>query len=116
MTLSTVCALRLRAISTVSFPGAGVWHVSWTDKDDSVGWQAYYHERNRLITALLHSPFDKGGRVLLESLFLDVKHTLSMQYYTRGWPPDGAGGFAAPAPSTCTPRSRQRLPVIRADG
>ena len=54
---------------TVSFPGAGVWHVSWTDKDDSVGWQAYYHERNRLITALLHSPFDKGGRVMLDSLF-----------------------------------------------
>ena len=68
---------------TVSFPGAGVWHVSWTDKDDSVGWQAYYHERNRLITALLHSPFDKGGRVMLDSLFLDVKHTLSMQYYTE---------------------------------
>ena len=68
---------------TVSFPGAGVWHVSWTDKDDSVGWQAYYHERNRLITALLHSPFDKGGRVMLDSLFLDVKHTLSMQFYTE---------------------------------
>lgn len=68
---------------TVSFPGAGVWHISWTDKDDSVGWQAYYHERNRLITALLHSPFDKGGRVMLDSLFLDVKHTLSMQYYTE---------------------------------
>ena len=46
----------------MSFPGAGVWHVSWTDKDDSIGWQAYYHERNRLITALLHLPFDKGGR------------------------------------------------------
>ncbi|QNV38501.1 glycosyltransferase [Rothia terrae] len=70
-------------IATVSFPGAGLWHVSWTDKDDSVGWQAYFHERNRLITALTHSPFEKGGSVMRESLFLDVKHALSMQYYTE---------------------------------
>ncbi len=70
-------------IPTVSFPGAGLWHVSWVDKDDSVGWQAYFHERNRLITALIHSPFEKGGSVMRESLFLDVKHALSMQYYTE---------------------------------
>lgn len=70
-------------IATVSFPGAALWHVSWQDKDDSVGWQAYFHERNRLITALIHSPFEKGGSVLRESLFLDVKHALSMQYYTE---------------------------------
>lgn len=70
-------------IATVSFPGAGLWHVSWVDKDDSVGWQAYFHERNRLITALIHSPFEKGGSVMRESLFLDVKHALSMQYYTE---------------------------------
>ncbi|MBM7050833.1 glycosyltransferase [Rothia sp. ZJ1223] len=70
-------------IATVSFPGAGLWHVSWVDKDDSVGWQAYFHERNRLITALIHSPFEKGGAVMRESLFLDVKHALSMQYYTE---------------------------------
>ncbi len=107
--------LRAKAagFATVSFPGAGVWHVSWTDKDDSVGWQAYYHERNRLITALLHSPFDKGGRVLLESLFLDVKHTLSMQYYTE------AGRLMAledllSGPDHLHPSLSQRLPVIRA--
>ena len=90
-----------------------MWQVSWTDKDDSVGWQAYYHERNRLITALLHSPFDKGGRVLLESLFLDVKHTLSMQYYTE------AGRLMAledllSGPDHLHPSLSQRLPVIRA--
>ena len=52
---------------TVSLPGAGVWHMSWVDKDDLVGWQAYFHERNRIITALLHSPYPRGGRVVRES-------------------------------------------------
>lgn len=68
---------------TVSLPGAAVWHVSWIDKDDLVGWQAFFHERNRLITALLHSPYERGGRVVPESQFLDVKHIISMQYYTE---------------------------------
>ena len=69
--------------STVSFPGAAVWHVSWIDKDDMVGWQAYFHERNRLVTTLIHSPYPKGGRVLRESVQADVKHLVSMQYFTE---------------------------------
>ncbi|MGQ4543510.1 glycosyltransferase [Dermabacteraceae bacterium P13088] len=68
---------------TVSFPGAGIWHVSWADKDDLVGWQAYFHERNRIITALLHCPYDRGGRLIKESNFMDIKHILCMQYYTE---------------------------------
>ncbi|WP_286959034.1 glycosyltransferase [Arsenicicoccus sp. UBA7492] len=68
---------------TVSLPGAAVWHVSWTDKDDSVDWQAYYHERNRLLVGLLHSPYDNGGRLLKELFFTDVKHTISSQYYAQ---------------------------------
>ncbi|GAB2547145.1 glycosyltransferase [Brachybacterium huguangmaarense] len=68
---------------TVSLPGAGVWHISWTDKDDLVGWQAYFHERNRIITALLHSPYERGGRVVRESQYMDVKHLISMQYFTE---------------------------------
>ena len=58
--------LRARAhgFPTVSLPGAAVWHVSWGDKDDLVGWQSYFHERNRLITALLYSLYERGGRVL----------------------------------------------------
>ncbi|KAA9395751.1 glycosyltransferase family 2 protein [Kocuria coralli] len=66
---------------TVSLPGAAVWHVSWMDKDDAVDWQAYFHERNRLIAALLHSPFPRGGRMIRESFNVDTKHTISMQYY-----------------------------------
>lgn len=67
---------------TVSLPGAAVWHISWVDKDDLVGWQAYFHERNRLITALLHSPFPKGGYTIRNSEMNDLKHLVAMQYYT----------------------------------
>ncbi|MCU1512153.1 MAG: glycosyltransferase family 2 protein [Arthrobacter sp.] len=74
---------REAGIATVSLPGAAVWHVSWMDKDDLVGWQAYFHERNRLITTLIHSPYPKGGRVLRESVQSDVKHLVSMQYFTE---------------------------------
>lgn len=66
---------------TVTLPGAAVWHVSWADKDDAVDWQAYFHERNRLIAALIHSPFRLGGRMLRESLTIQTKHLVSMQYY-----------------------------------
>lgn len=65
---------------TVSLPGAAVWHVPWTDKDDSVDWQAYFHARNRIVAALLHSPFRFGGRVVRESLAIQAKHLLGMQY------------------------------------
>lgn len=68
---------------TVSLPGAAVWHVSWIDKDDLVGWQAYFHIRNRIIAALLHSPYERGGRLLRESSYQDVKHLISMQYFTE---------------------------------
>ncbi|MEV7637509.1 glycosyltransferase [Pseudarthrobacter enclensis] len=68
---------------TVSLPGAALWHVSWIDKDDSLGWQAYFHERNRLISALIHSPFPRGGRLLRESFQNNVKHLISMQYFVQ---------------------------------
>ncbi|GGC87442.1 glycosyl transferase [Tersicoccus solisilvae] len=73
---------RKAGYPTVSLPGAAVWHVSWIDKDDLVGWQAYFHIRNRLISALIHSPYERGGRVLRESGYADIKHLISMQYYT----------------------------------
>jgi galactofuranosylgalactofuranosylrhamnosyl-N-acetylglucosaminyl-diphospho-decaprenol beta-1,5/1,6-galactofuranosyltransferase len=68
---------------TVSLPGAGLWHVSWEDKQDDIGWQAYFYARNRLVAALLHSPFAHGGRLLRESFQIDVKHLFSMQYYAE---------------------------------
>jgi len=67
---------------TVSFPGAAVWHVPWTDKNDGVDWQSYFHHRNRIIAALLHSPYERGGRMVRESLNHQVKHLASLQYST----------------------------------
>jgi galactofuranosylgalactofuranosylrhamnosyl-N-acetylglucosaminyl-diphospho-decaprenol beta-1,5/1,6-galactofuranosyltransferase len=69
-------------IPTVSLPGAAVWHVPWHDKDDTVDWQAYYHARNRIVAALLHSPYERGGNLVKESLFITAKHIVAMQYST----------------------------------
>jgi galactofuranosylgalactofuranosylrhamnosyl-N-acetylglucosaminyl-diphospho-decaprenol beta-1,5/1,6-galactofuranosyltransferase len=67
---------------TVTFPGAAVWHVPWTDKNDAVDWQAYFHHKNRFVAALLHSPYPKGGRLVRESLNHQIKHLVSLQYST----------------------------------
>jgi galactofuranosylgalactofuranosylrhamnosyl-N-acetylglucosaminyl-diphospho-decaprenol beta-1,5/1,6-galactofuranosyltransferase len=67
---------------TVSMPGVGVWHVPWTDKNDALDWQAYFHQRNRTVAALLHSPYALGGRMVQESFNHQVKHLLAMQYST----------------------------------
>ena len=48
-----------------------MWHVSWIDKDDLVGWQAYFHARNRFIAALIHSPYEFGGRMVRESHYAE---------------------------------------------
>ena len=65
---------------TVTMPGVAVWHVPWTEKDDTVDWQAYFHERNRLLSGLLHSPYDRGGKLIRESFETHAKHSVSMQY------------------------------------
>jgi galactofuranosylgalactofuranosylrhamnosyl-N-acetylglucosaminyl-diphospho-decaprenol beta-1,5/1,6-galactofuranosyltransferase len=67
---------------TVSFPGAAVWHIPWTDKNDGLDWQSYFHQRNRFIAALLHSPYPHGGRMVRESFNHQIKHLVSMQYAT----------------------------------
>jgi galactofuranosylgalactofuranosylrhamnosyl-N-acetylglucosaminyl-diphospho-decaprenol beta-1,5/1,6-galactofuranosyltransferase len=67
---------------TVSLPGAAVWHIPWTDKNDALDWQSYFHQRNRFVAALLHSPYERGGRMIRESLNHQIKHLVSMQYST----------------------------------
>lgn len=67
---------------TVVFPGAAVWHVPWTDKNDALDWQAYFHQRNRFVAALLHSPYEHGGRMVRESVNHTVSHLVAMQYST----------------------------------
>ena len=66
---------------TVSMPGVALWHVSWLGKDDAIDWQAYFHARNRLVAALLHSRSERGGTFLRHSRRIDLKHLMMMQYY-----------------------------------
>ena len=39
---------------TVTMPGTAIWHMAWSDKDDAIDWQAYFHLRNRLVVAAMH--------------------------------------------------------------
>ncbi|MGH3510327.1 MAG: glycosyltransferase, partial [Nocardioidaceae bacterium] len=71
-----------RGFRTVTLPGAAVWHVPWTDKNDALDWQSYFHQRNRFVAALLHSPYPHGGRMVRESFNHQLKHLLAMQYST----------------------------------
>jgi len=65
---------------TVALPGAGVWHEPWSGKADTLDWQAYYHHRNRMLTALLHLPCRRGLRLLLDSLEWSLVPLVSMRY------------------------------------
>lgn len=67
--------------ATVSMPGVALWHISWLGKDDAIDWQAYFHIRNRVVAALLHSHAPRGGTLIRHSRRVDLKHLLMMQYY-----------------------------------
>lgn len=67
---------------TVSLPGAAVWHMPWTDKNDATDWTAYFHTRNRLIMAALHSPDEAKINIVKQGLKLTLRHLLSMEYST----------------------------------
>lgn len=67
-------------IPTVTLPGAALWHMPWTGKDDGLDWQAYFQLRNRLVTALLHARASHGGGVLRATFAQDLNHVLCMQY------------------------------------
>jgi galactofuranosylgalactofuranosylrhamnosyl-N-acetylglucosaminyl-diphospho-decaprenol beta-1,5/1,6-galactofuranosyltransferase len=67
---------------TVSMPGVAAWQAPWTDKNDAQDWQAYYHLRNRVVAALLHSQQPHGGSLVYESLERQLQNLLSMQYST----------------------------------
>ncbi len=66
---------------TVTLPGAAIWHMAWSDKDDAIDWQAYFHLRNRLVVAALH--WDGKVRGLIAShLKATIKHLLCLEYST----------------------------------
>ncbi|HEU5161421.1 MAG TPA: glycosyltransferase [Streptosporangiaceae bacterium] len=73
---------KAAGIATVPLPGVAVWHIPWRDKDNDLDWQAYFQERNRMISGLLHSPYERGGNMLKESFIMVTKHAMSMQYST----------------------------------
>jgi galactofuranosylgalactofuranosylrhamnosyl-N-acetylglucosaminyl-diphospho-decaprenol beta-1,5/1,6-galactofuranosyltransferase len=76
----------LRALAegfpTVSLPGAAVWHMPWTDKNDATDWTTYFHLRNRLVMAALHSPYDVRKTLLLQGMRVSMRRLLSMEYST----------------------------------
>jgi galactofuranosylgalactofuranosylrhamnosyl-N-acetylglucosaminyl-diphospho-decaprenol beta-1,5/1,6-galactofuranosyltransferase len=66
---------------TVTLPGAAIWHMAWSDKDDAIDWQAYFHLRNRLVVAAMH--WDGNVRGLIAShLKATFKHLLCLEYST----------------------------------
>jgi galactofuranosylgalactofuranosylrhamnosyl-N-acetylglucosaminyl-diphospho-decaprenol beta-1,5/1,6-galactofuranosyltransferase len=66
---------------TVTLPGAAIWHMAWSDKDDAIDWQAYFHLRNRLMVAALHWDGDITG-VLRSHLKATLKHLACLEYST----------------------------------
>ncbi|SDC75580.1 glycosyltransferase [Actinokineospora iranica] len=67
---------------TVTLPGSGVWHMPWTDKNDLSDWTVYFHLRNRLVIAALHSPHDLRKTLLKQGLRATIRRLLSMEYST----------------------------------
>jgi galactofuranosylgalactofuranosylrhamnosyl-N-acetylglucosaminyl-diphospho-decaprenol beta-1,5/1,6-galactofuranosyltransferase len=66
---------------TVTLPGAAIWHMAWSDKDDAIDWQAYFHLRNRLVVAAMHWDGDVRG-LLRSALKATLKHLLCLEYST----------------------------------
>ncbi len=66
---------------TVTLPGAAIWHMAWSDKDDAIDWQAYFHLRNRLVVAAMHWDGDVSGLVR-SHLRATLKHLACLEYST----------------------------------
>jgi galactofuranosylgalactofuranosylrhamnosyl-N-acetylglucosaminyl-diphospho-decaprenol beta-1,5/1,6-galactofuranosyltransferase len=66
---------------TVTMPGTAIWHMAWSDKDDAIDWQAYFHLRNRLVVAALHWDGDVKG-LIASHLKATLKHLLCLEYST----------------------------------
>jgi galactofuranosylgalactofuranosylrhamnosyl-N-acetylglucosaminyl-diphospho-decaprenol beta-1,5/1,6-galactofuranosyltransferase len=73
---------REHGFPVATLPGVAVWHLSWSDKDDTAGWQAYFHTRNRLVAAALHTQYKHGGALLRDTFKFDLKFLIMLQYAT----------------------------------
>ena len=66
---------------TVTLPGAAIWHMAWSDKDDAIDWQAYFHLRNRLVVAAMHWDGNITG-LIASHMKATIKHLLCLEYST----------------------------------
>ncbi|MCP2332802.1 MULTISPECIES: glycosyltransferase [Actinoalloteichus] len=65
---------------TATVPGIAVWHMSWGEKDDLTDWQAYFHTRNRLITAALYHPERRATTMIKDMQKRSLRYLLRMEY------------------------------------
>ena len=66
---------------TATWPGIAIWHMAWSDKDDAIDWQAYFHLRNRLIVAALNH--EGGAEGIVRSMQkATLKHLMCLEYST----------------------------------
>ena len=70
-----------RGYPTATMPGTAIWHMAWSDKDDAIDWQAYFHLRNRLVVAALHWDGDVRG-LIRSHLKATIKHLVCLEYST----------------------------------
>ncbi|MFD2456518.1 glycosyltransferase [Corynebacterium mendelii] len=66
---------------TATWPGIAIWHMAWSDKDDAIDWQAYFHLRNRLVVAALNHDGDIRG-MITSMRKATLKHLLCLEYST----------------------------------
>jgi len=66
---------------TASWPGIAIWHMAWSDKDDAIDWQAYFHLRNRLIVAAMQG-HDSPRGLVISMAKATAKHLLCLEYST----------------------------------
>lgn len=97
---------------TVTLPGAAIWHMPWTDKDDATDWTAYFHLRNRLITLALHSPYDVRRAIVQDGVRNTFRHLMAMEYSTVALHHKSIEDFLA-GPERLFSSLREALPAVQ---
>ncbi len=97
---------------TVTLPSCAIWHMPWTDKNDTTDWTAYFHLRNRLITMALHSPYDVRPAIVREGFRTTFKHLMAMEYSTVALHHKSIEDFLA-GPERLFASLREALPAVR---
>src|ERR1700716_2353880 len=97
---------------TGTLPGAAIWHMAWSDKDDAIDWQAYFHLRNRLVVAAMHWDGNVSG-LLGSSIKATMKHLLCLEYSTVAIQTKAMADFLA-GPEHIFSILESALPEVRA--